>query len=247
MPIATLSPDNHTSRNRAGSAGERGYVMTVSTRLSPLWNLLVSSAFLSGCLASQDAASSCAVDEFSSPSIDTRRWGIYEQPPTTIYQRDGELVATLADRAAAYASVYSVEDLDFRDTSVAVEVLRTPSAPGAEVLLQWVVNNRFRHFIAAEADRLSFGTQNDSVYETRDLPYDPDAHRNWRLRHDEARDRVFYETSRDRATWVVQYDTATLVPLQDAYVELAAGTYQEVSGPTDAAFDNFELTARCAR
>jgi hypothetical protein len=203
-------------------------------------------ALLGACVSPDDQRATCMVDDFSTPSIDTRVWGIYQQPPTTIEQRDGALVSTLADGVAAYASVYSVQDIDFRDTAASVEVLEVPDVEGAEVLLQWVVNNRYRHFIAVEAGRIYFGTQNGGDYETRETPYDPIVHRHWRLRHDSDGDRVTYETSTDGASWVARHVSGRLIPLHEAYVELAAGSYVDVERPGTAALDNFELAGACA-
>ena len=112
------------------------------------------------------------------------------------------------------------------------------------MLLQWVVNNKYRHFIAAEDGQLYFGTQNDESYQTSEMPYDPIAHRHWRLRHDG--EKIFYEVSADRAAWTVGHISGALIPLDQAYVELAAGAYFEVERPGTAAFDNFELAGACA-
>jgi hypothetical protein len=202
-------------------------------------------ATLAACTASPEQRPSCMVDDFSSSTIDRRMWGIYQQPPATIEQRDGVLRSALVDGAAAYASVYSVQDLDFHDTSVSVEVIEVPHGTGAEVLLQWVVNNRYRHFIGVEAGWIMFGTQNGAEYATLEAPYNPGTDRSWRLRHDSRNDRITYETSSDGSSWVVRHVSARLLPLDEAYVELAAGSYMAVNQAGNAALDNFEIAGAC--
>jgi hypothetical protein len=214
-------------------------------RLVGLEGTLPVLAMLGACTSPPDQRPPCVIDDFSTSAIDTRVWGIYQQPPATIEARGGVLTSELVNGAAAYASVYSVQDLDFRDTSVSVEVLEVPTGAGAEVLLQWVVNNRFRHFIGVEAGWIMFGTQNGAEYETREAPYDPVADRSWRLRHDSNGDRVAYETSSDGVSWALRHVSPRLIPLHEAYVELAAGSYMEVEQAGIAALDNFELAGAC--
>lgn len=211
------------------------------------WRLGVPAlATLVACTAEtpSDIQPTCAVDDFSATAIDETTWGIYEQPPTTIEQRDGVLRADFGDGVAAYASVFSIQEIDYRGTSAAVEVTEVPDVEGVEVLLQWVVNNNYRHFIAAEAGRLYFGTQNDADYTSAETPFDPVAHRHWRLRNE--RNTIVYETSADGASWTVGHTSGVLIPLDEAYVELAAGAYLEVAGAHTAAFDNFQLAGACA-
>jgi hypothetical protein len=236
-PVEVLPLSATTYRSRATA----GYLLVATLmRMAVLF-------LIGGCMShtSDPGDQRCTTDSFAAPAIDTRIWGIYEQPPTTVETRDGQLVITLADDVAGYASVYSLEELDFRDTAVAVEVVGVPDGIGAEALLQWVVNDRYRHYVAVEDGRLVLGIQEDDTYEALDLAYDPIEHRHWRLRHDADRDRISYETSADRTTWDTRHVTTRRIPLDQAYVELAGGSYLPVASAGLAVFDNFELSGRC--
>jgi hypothetical protein len=73
------------------------------------------------------------------------------------------------------------------------------------------------------------------------VPYNPAQHRFWRIRHDAAADRILFETSADRATWTTRRAVARQLPITALKVELSAGTWEPISAPGTAIFDNFRL------
>jgi len=62
------------------------------------------------------------------------------------------------------------------------------------------------------------------------------------MRHDAKTDTLFWETSSDEATWKAQYAETPRFALTSVRISLSAGTYQAVSAPGKAAFDNFRLS-----
>lgn len=172
---------------------------------------------------------------FEGSTIDSGVWNIYQQPPSTIGQRDGKLVVNLADGAAAYSTLYTVRT-GFSGVTAAAAIGDVPRGAGAEAIMQLAVADQQRHFIAAEDGRLYMGTQVDESFLTKDIAFDPVAQRYWRLNSNLIAGRMAYETSADGVTWVVENDTKLVLPLDNAYFELGAGTYKNVTSPGIASF-----------
>jgi hypothetical protein len=80
-------------------------------------------------------------------------------------------------------------------------------------------------------------------------PYDPVAHRYWRIRHDQATGRVVFETASQSSagvpgSWVIRHGEAwaqVAVPLSAIIFEIKAGTWQSESvAPGSVVIDNFK-------
>lgn len=189
-------------------------------------------------------ATSCDYD-FAAPTIDTGLWNIYQQPPSTIRQEGGALVVNLADGAAAYSTLYTVRT-GFEGATAAAAIGDVPRGGGAESIMQLAVADQLRHFIAVEDGRLYLGSQVDETLVTKDIAFDPVAHRYWRLDTNVLPGRMAYETSPDGVNWVVQSDTRLVLSLSDAYFELGGGTYKSVVSPGIASFSRVMFEGACA-
>lgn len=70
------------------------------------------------------------------------------------------------------------------------------------------------------------------------IPYDPSAHRWWRIRESGAR--TFFETSPDGCGWTTRYSLANPITLDAVMIGLGAGTYEEMDAGV-ALFDNLNI------
>jgi hypothetical protein len=73
------------------------------------------------------------------------------------------------------------------------------------------------------------------------VPYDPVAHRLWRIRHNASADSIVWETSGDGVNWHQQRTVARQLPLTSMRAEISAGTWRATTTPGMAIFDNFSL------
>jgi hypothetical protein len=73
------------------------------------------------------------------------------------------------------------------------------------------------------------------------IAYNASQHRFWRIRHDATADAIVFETSSDGQTWTVQRTSARQLAITAMRAEISAGTWQAMSAPGMAVFDNFKL------
>jgi hypothetical protein len=73
------------------------------------------------------------------------------------------------------------------------------------------------------------------------IAYNAAQHRFWRIRHDPTSDSIVFETSSDGQTWTVQRTVARQLVITAMRAEISAGTWQALTAPGMAVFDNFRL------
>ena len=73
------------------------------------------------------------------------------------------------------------------------------------------------------------------------IPYNAAQHHFWRFRHDSGMDQIYFETSSDNSTWTTQRTIERNLNITAMRVELDGGTYEAISAPGMAIFDNFRL------
>jgi len=131
-------------------------------------------------------------------------------------QVGGELVL-LADATAASRAYYSTRRFyDFREGSVAVEVTQVPDAANAATTELDVRRDDYhRLLMRVEGADLVFIYQLGAGVEVGRLPYDPVAHRWWRLRHQG--DKVYWETSPDGNDWTERASRPASVAFDPRY------------------------------
>lgn len=73
--------------------------------------------------------------------------------------------------------------------------------------------------------------------------FNAEGHRHLRIRHDEAEDRIFWESSPNRVDWTVLHSRTRDFSIRNVRVELFGGTYEPYPAPGVAVFDDVELAA----
>jgi len=73
------------------------------------------------------------------------------------------------------------------------------------------------------------------------LPLDPSEHRQWRFRHDQASNTLYWETRSPEGEWSVRHSSHPQGPLSAISLELAAGTSAGVGDPGVASFEDISV------
>ncbi len=129
---------------------------------------------------------------------------------------------------------------DFRGFAASVEAVRMPTERVGAML---VVRSDPQNWYAIVCDKggLCLGACVNGTKTSTSVPYDAKLHRLWRLRHDAAKNLVFWETSDDGTKWSVQRVESADVFLRSVRIDLLAGTYEAAYEPDTAVFDTFRL------
>ncbi len=188
-----------------------------------------------------DAPAPCLVDDFSGPSLDSKKWGSFETAPTTFSITAGELVIQLATTTqVAYAGLATPRG-DIAGSSVEVELVEAPaSVIGTEVTLGWVLDSANQCVMyVGNAGRLTFRqTKLGAITDVADISFDPVQHRHWAMQHEPSTNLVRFSTSADGTTWTLQHESTLGFPSTGVFMEILAGTYQSVTSPGRARLDN---------
>ena len=84
--------------------------------------------------------------------------------------------------------------------------------------------------------------QGQPVYETLGA-FNGINHRHLRIRHDEAQNRIVWESSPNRTDWTVLHSRPRDFSIRNVRVEMFGGTYESHPSPGFAVFDDVELEA----
>jgi phosphatidylinositol-3-phosphatase len=148
-----------------------------------------------------------------------------------------------------YAGLRSAISYDFSNAYCHVEAVQTAnSSTGADAMLTVGrdVNGYYRIFV--EAGSIIFQKRiGGSKITLLTATYNPATDRYWRIRHESASGKVFFETAADSGgspgTWTVRYNegwNTAAIPLGAILFEVKGGTWQvEASPPGKVVFDNF--------
>jgi hypothetical protein len=173
---------------------------------------------------------------------DLRLWDGDAYGGADIDQIGGELVFTLPVDSPGSSEAYLITEhyFDFRQDAVSVEVTSaTNTASSAWAFL--VVG-------PSDADNVEIFQENGTLHFEKEvgeldtslktMPYDPVAHRHWRIREDGFA--VNFETSPDGVAWVVQTQApvADLFPMDYVRVVLGGGASAGQGSPGEARFDH---------
>jgi hypothetical protein len=126
--------------------------------------------------------------------------------------------------ADEWAGVYATPDISFRSRQVTIEVAQVPDQ--AAMLLD--VDNGVVPWLRLNYDGGNLVAAIDSSFYTL-VPYDPIAHRFWRIR--EQGGSVFFETSPDDAVYTTLYEVPTPSFVDVVRWGVGAGTVPAITSP----------------
>jgi hypothetical protein len=199
-------------------------------------------------------------DDFSDNLLDFAKWtpdalfSGYTDPAVPVNEvaqrlQLGPLVR--GQSGSHYNGVRSLRAYDFTSGYCYVELVQGPDSTtkaDAMFTIGKDVSNYYRIYIEEGAlicQKRIAGVK-ATVFST---PYDPVAHRYWRIRHDQATGRVVFETAPQSSagvpgSWVIRHGEAwaqVAVPLSAIIFEIKAGTWQSESvAPGSVVIDNFK-------
>ena len=194
-------------------------------------------------------------DDFNDNDRDIARWkfdalndGIANWDPSVpVLEQNGRLEITPHANTSGghYNGYVSVSTWDLTNQQASVDVVQTTDSGGFADTVLAVGNdsNNWYRFVF-EHGQLYFQDKINGVKSGASftgITYSPTQHRFWRIRHDQATDQMFFETSPDRLSWTVQRSLARVIPITALKVELDAGTPQFDGFPGTAIFDDFIL------
>jgi len=197
-------------------------------------------------------------DDFNDNSLDLSRWnrslfsGFTDTglPVTEINQRleIGPLLTATGD--SHYAGIRSAVSYDFTNGYCYVQVVQPASpATSADAMLTIGrdVNGYYRIYV--EGASIIFQKRiGGSKVTLLSATYNSTSDRYWRIRHESASGKVFFETAPDSGgapgAWSVRYNepwNTSGIPLSSVAFEIKGGTWQpESNAPGKVIFDNFK-------
>lgn len=179
-------------------------------------------------------------DTFSGTGINLSKWDVYPGAPR-VTQNERLLVSPAAS-ATGYYGVISKQRYLFDENALFVEIAgRTSASTTAETQLILELDPQNNITLGATGTSLHMRHKTAGINSDTFVPFDAAAMRWWRLR--EAGSSIYFETSPDGLAWTVRRTVAKTFDLSGVKVILQAGTWQQVSSPGTAQFDNLNTTA----
>jgi len=141
-----------------------------------------------------------------------------------------------------YNGYTSIGTFDFAAKHASVEVVQAPNASSAaDMVFSVAADNYDWYRFHVVSGSLVLEATVGGATTSSTIAYSPTQHKFWRIRHHAATNTIVWETSPDRASWVVQRSAALAINLASVRIELAGGTHQKESQPGTVIFNNFRL------
>lgn len=206
-------------------------------------------------------------DDFTAVQRDPAKWNLGTQtqplgafdPQIPVVQQNGQLVVTPRSQTSGlhYNGYVAVNSFDFNNSKATVEVAQ-PATNGAETIFAIGSDlDNFSRFVVragpagpvarkgrqpkdVEVRQLIFQVRVGGQLTSISIPYDSNAHRFMRFRHEPPTNSIVFETSPNNVDFTVRHTVVLQKSVSALTAELSAGT----STPTDpgqAIFDNFSL------
>lgn len=160
------------------------------------------------------------------------------QTETSLIQEQQGTLVLAPDASSGELRVSSTFAFDLRGSAVVVEVpVAADGTPGtANTYLDVTWPYDWYLSMGRSGDELSLAVQTESGSDTNALPYEPTAHRWWRIA--EADDEVSFDTSADGTTWTAQWQAPTPAFVEASYLTLGVWHDGQAAEPVEAHFDN---------
>jgi subtilisin-like proprotein convertase family protein len=200
-------------------------------------------------------------DNFDDDSIDATKWNTQDMftmwtnlgVPITETAQQLRIGPLLQIPATAHRGVVTVNQFNFSGANSYVELVQAPSST-TDAQASFAVGNNpnrpdlsqarfYRIYVkhgSLFGERRTSGTVNTTLFS---IPYDPVAHRFWRIRHNAGM--VTLDTATGTGgvpgTWVQRYTETwqSVIPLTSVLMEFRAGTSKQETNPGTVIFDNF--------
>jgi len=142
-------------------------------------------------------------DDFNDNSLNTNYWSTYYPgSPPTVSEQSQQLQITLIPNTAAYNGVYSNSTYDLTGRMVQVELPQAVSQAGwCENFIEVELNANNYFMIQVGVANMLLRSRVNGVNDQTSIPFDPTAHRFWRIRHDQSANLIYFETSASDAVW----------------------------------------------
>lgn len=182
-------------------------------------------------------------DDFNDNSLDLGKWYVGDPvSPATVSEQSQQLRITLPPSTATYNGIGSNALYDMRGGAAQVELVQSVSQAGwveNYLLLQVDAQNYF--LIQTGAGNLLLRARTNGVNDQLIIPYDPAAHRYWRIRHSLTTNTVSFETSANGANWTSRKTvTAGFSVTTIRFVLLAGAWGTGNAAPGAAIYNDFQ-------
>lgn len=193
-------------------------------------------------------------EDFNDNSRDTAKWSvgaIFAQisnaaafdPAVGVFERNQRLEIVPRSNVSGdhYAGYVSASTLDFTNATASVRVLQATTGT-SDTYLGIVRDGQTFELIVAEEGMLYFIQATNGAFDATSIPYDPAAHRFWRIRHVASPAAIHFETSPDRTAWTTRRSVNPSFAVTAVRAELGAGTFAATASPGMAVFEDFSIT-----
>ena len=150
-----------------------------------------------------DATPLCLADNFEQDVLDPVRWMTVTSgsPPATVTEEGSQAVFRLPAAQIADAELIAVPRYDMTAGTLRVEIAAAPMGIDVEIFVDAKVDRDNGYSMDSfGGGRLLMTSFTAGVRDQFEIPYDPVAHRFWRLRHDPTAMMMNFETSVNTGT-----------------------------------------------
>jgi hypothetical protein len=180
-------------------------------------------------------------DNFNDNDRDSARWAGFGQNLVERQEINQRIeIRPLPNRSSGnYVGYASKNQYDLTDSSVTLEVVQVLNqVPGTFTFLSAGPDDGNRVELGVDRDQLLARLWlSGGLTALAACPYEPAAHRWWRLR--ESRGTTWWEVSPDGERWLVLFSRSNPMNLSLCQLSFGAGTYMSVANPGFAIFDSF--------
>ena len=183
-------------------------------------------------------------DDFNDNSLDLSKWHLRApSSPATVSEQSQQLRITLPPNTATYNGVGSNAYYDMRGGTAQVEIVQSVSQAGwVENYLILEMDGQNHLFIQTGVGNLILQSTVNGVVDRLITPYDPAAHRYWRIRHNLTTNTVSFETSPDGAIWTSRKTvTAGFAVTALRFVLMAGAWGTGNAAPGAAIYNDFQF------
>ena len=145
-----------------------------------------------------------------------------------------------AGTSGNYNGIETLHTFDYTDASASIELTDPPSGSDQEVGLWIEVGGGNGWEIYVFGGVLQIAREDSHSFDVTYTPFDPVAHRFWRIRHSLSADSIYFETSPDRITWTVRRTVSCDYDQTSVKISIYTGG---ASSTSSAKFDNFATDA----